>query len=78
MCKKIKSFGFSSVLEADLQVCMLITLKMADQERSDFCVGFTMNLCTLETNVKFAISNQLDVHALKSYLRLICEYELYI
>ena len=59
---------------------------MADQGRSNFCVVFTMNLCLLElneTNVnKFAISNhmalKLDVQALKSYLSLICEYELYI
>ena len=47
---------------------------MADQERSDFCE-------TIETNNnKFAISNhtalRLDVQALRSYLRLICEYEL--
>ena len=26
----------------------MITLKMADQGRSDFCVVFTMSLCALE------------------------------
>ena len=57
---------------------------MEDQERSDFCVVFTMSLCatSIDTNVnKFAISNRtalkLDVQALRSYLSLIYEYELF-
>ena len=41
----------------------MITLKMADQGRSDFCVVFTMNLCTvrlMQTHVdKFAVSNHM-------------------
>ena len=60
-------------------------LKMADQGRSDFYVVFTghESLCTwIKTIVnKFAISNHmtliLRVHALRSYLKLICEYELH-
>ena len=58
---------------------------MADQGRSDFYVVFTMSsLCTwIKTIVnKLAISNHsaliLGVHALRSYLKLSCEYELYI
>ena len=48
------------------------------------CSFYDKPLCTLtETNVnKFSISNhtalKLEVQALRSYLRLICEYELYI
>ena len=56
---------------------------MADQGRSDFYVVFTMSLCALGLKTivnKFAISNHtaliLGVHALRSYLKLICEYEL--
>ena len=58
-------------------------LKMADQGKYDFCAVFTMSLCELElkqTFYKFAISNhtalKLDVQALRSYLSLICKYEL--
>ena len=58
-------------------------LKMEDQERSDFYVVFTMNLCALGLKTivnKLAISNHTalisGVHALRSYLKLICEYEL--
>ena len=47
-------------------------------------VVFTMSLCALGLKQivnKFAISNDtaliLDVHALRSYLKLICEYELH-
>ena len=59
---------------------------MADQGRSDFYVVFTLYK-SLRTWIraignKFAISNHTalisGVHALKSYLKLICEYELYI
>ena len=55
---------------------------MADQGRSDYYVVFTLSLCALETIVnKFAISNHtpfiLRVHALRSYLKLICEYEIH-
>ena len=58
---------------------------MADQRRSDFYVVFTMSLCAVGLKQllfnKFAISNHttliLDVHALRSYLKLICEYELH-
>ena len=52
----------------------MITLKMADQQRSDFYVVFTI------VN-KFAISNRkaliLCVHALRNYFKLISEYELH-
>ena len=56
---------------------------MADQERSDFCVVFTMSLCTLKINVNnFAISTRtalkLSIQALGSYLKLTGEYELHI
>ena len=55
-----------------------ITLKMADQGRSDFYVVFTMSLCALGLK---QLSNRTDlilsVHALRSYLKLICEYELH-
>ena len=58
--------------------------KMVDQGRSDFYVVFTMSLCALglKTIVNmFAISNHAalisGVHALRSYLKLICEYELH-
>ena len=56
---------------------------MEDQERSDFYVVFTHE--SLRTWIKtiinkFAISSRtaliLGVHALRSYLKLICEYEL--
>ena len=57
-------------------------LKMADQGMSDFYVVFTMR-AWIETNVnKFAISNhmalKIDLHALRSYLRPMCKYKLYI
>ena len=57
---------------------------MVDQGRSDFCVAFYHE--SLHTWIKaivnkFAISNRmaliLGVRALRSYLKLICEYELY-
>ena len=57
--------------------------KMVDQGRSDFYVIFTMSLRTwIKTIVnKFAFSNDtaliLGVHALRSYLKLICEYALH-
>ena len=56
---------------------------MEELRRFYFWVVFTTSLCTLKTIVsKFAISNHtaliLGVHALRSYLKLICEYELYI
>ena len=63
---------------------LTITLKMADQGRSDFYVVFSHD--SLRTWIKtivnkFAISNYtpliLGVHALRSYLKLICEYELH-
>ena len=41
--------------------------------RSDFYVVFTMSLCALELKQLLA----LGVHALRSYLKLICEYELH-
>ena len=57
---------------------------MAEQGRSDFYVVFTMSLLRtlIKTIVnKFAISNNtaliLGVHALRSYLKLSCEYELH-
>ena len=54
-------------------------LKMADQGRSDLYVVFTMCLCALGLK-QLLIGLQLlisGVHALRSYLKLICEYELY-
>ena len=63
---------------------LALTLKMADQGKSDFYVVFTMSLLRtwIKTIVnKSAISNHtaliLGVHALRSYLKLICEYELH-
>ena len=57
---------------------------MTDQGTSDFYVVFTMIFLRtwIKTIVnKSAISNhtglKLRVHALRSYLKLICEYELY-
>ena len=50
---------------------------MADQGRPDFCVVFTMNLCALELK-QMLISFKLDKQALRSYLKLTCEYELHI
>ena len=57
---------------------------MADQGKSDFYVVFIMSLCALGLKQlfnKFAISNHtaliLGVHALRRYLKLICEYELH-
>ena len=59
-------------------------LKMADQERCDFCVVFTMSLCSLRFKKvsKLAISNhtavKLTIETLKSYLKVSCKYELHI
>ena len=57
---------------------------MADQRRSDFYVVFVTSLCALglkQLLIKFAISYQtsliLGVYALRSYLKLIYEYELH-
>ena len=54
----------------------MITLKMADHERSAFYVVFTRSLCALKLKTtvnKFAISNHtaliLGVHALRSHLK---------
>ena len=64
---------------------LTITLKMADQERSDFGVVFITSLCALEfkeTLISFAISNHtafiIDVHSLRSCMRVTCEYEIHI
>ena len=58
---------------------------MADQERFDFCVVFTMSLCALESLTKvnkFTIPThmvlKLGLPALGSYLKPTCEYELYV
>ena len=59
------------------------TPKMADQGRSDLYSFYHESLRTwIKTIVNtFAISNHkaliLDVHARRSFLKLICEYELY-
>ena len=58
---------------------------MADQGRSDFYVVFTMSLCALGLkqsliSLLFQIDHTtliLGVHALRSYLKLVCEYELH-
>ena len=57
---------------------------MADQGRSDFSAVFTMSLRALGLKTivnKFAISNHtaliLGVHALRGYLKVICEYQLH-
>ena len=59
-------------------------LKMADKGRSDFYVVFTkrsLRTWIKTTVIKFVISNHTalisGVHALRSYLKLICEYELH-
>ena len=53
---------------------------MADKGRSDFYVVFTVSLCALGLK-QLLTSNHtaltLGVHALRSYLKLICEYELH-
>ena len=63
----------------------MITLKMADQRRSGFCVVFTISLCALElkqTLISLPIEVirlfKLDKQAPRSYLKLTCEYELHI
>ena len=57
---------------------------MVDQGRSDIYVVFTMSLCALGLKTivnKFAIPNHTalisGVDALRSYLKVICEYELH-
>ena len=55
---------------------------MADQGRSDFYVVFTMGLCALGLKqLLVSLLNHtvliLGMHALRSYLMLICEYELH-
>ena len=71
---------------------MLHTLEVMDDYAKDGRPGEVQLLCSfyhdplrtwIETNVnKFAISKhkalKIDLHTLRSYLRLICEYELYI
>ena len=59
-------------------------LKMEDQRRSDFYVVFTMSLCALGLkqlliSLLFQIITALilGVHALRSHLQLVCEYELH-
>ena len=59
--------------------------KMVDHGRSDFCADFTMTLCALELKqalAGFAISShtalKLAIQALRSYLKLPCEYEFHI
>ena len=62
---------------------LTITLKMADQGGLTFISFYHESLRTwIKTTVnKFAISNHtaliLDVHALRSYLKQRCEYELH-
>ena len=62
-----------------------ITLNTGDQGRYDFCVVFTMSLCAIKSqqNVnKLTISNhvalKLAIEALKSYLKLTCQYQFHI
>ena len=57
---------------------------MTGQERSDFYVVFTMNLCALQSKQtlnKFAILTHtawnLGIQALRSYLKITREYELH-
>ena len=52
---------------------------------SDFCVVFTMGLCAPELEQRynnisllFHTAFKLDKQALRSYLKLACEYELHI
>ena len=58
-----------------------ITQKMADQGRSDFMYHESLRTWIKTIVNKFATSNHtaliLGVHALRSYLKLICEYELH-
>ena len=46
------------ILLSKILVKQMITLKMADQEKSDFCVVFTMILCGL------SLSYEADIHGL--------------
>ena len=62
-----------------------ITQKMVDQERSDFCVVFTMILCSLKSKqtlislpFQFTRLLKLGIKALESCLKLTCEYEFHI
>ena len=60
----------------------MITQLMADQGRSDFYVVFTMSLCALGLKqLLISLPDHtaliLRVHALRSYLKIICEYELH-
>ena len=63
----------------------MITQKMADQGRSDFYVAFTVSFFALElkqtsTSLLFqAITAvKLGIHALRSFLNVICEQEFHI
>ena len=64
----------------------MITLKMVDQGRSDFCVVFTMSHCALELkrmliSLPFEVIRlliKLDKQTLKGCLKLTCEYEFHI
>ena len=58
---------------------------MADQGRSDVSVAFTMNLCALELkqtviSLLFQVIRALKLgeQALKSYLKITCEFQLHI
>ena len=62
----------------------MITLKMADQRRSDFYVVITLSLCALGLKqLLISLLFQtipaliLDLRALRSYLKPICEHELH-
>ena len=51
---------------------------MADKGRSEFCVVFTMSLCALElkqTLISYA-ALEFGKQALKSYLKITCEFHL--
>ena len=50
---------------------------MADQGWSEFCVVFTMNLCALELKqTLISLALKLVKWALKSYLKIPCEFQL--
>ena len=68
-------------IQLNTMITITITPKMEeDEKRSDFYVVFIMSLCTLglkQLLISLLFQIILGVHVLRSYLKLICEYELH-
>ena len=78
------NYTAGKVAKANIRRIIHYYAKMADQGRSDFYAVFTMSLSALGLrqlliSLLFQIIQALIlcVHALRSYLKLICEYELH-